>query len=100
MTVKVKASTKNKDHGEAVIDGAMTIYEAVKQKTALLKALKKYKKLDIDLSDVSEIDTAGVQLLILVKKTSEAEGKAVRAVSPSPAVNDVIGRYNLKALLA
>lgn len=76
----------------------MTIYEAVEQKKQLLNALKKVKKneqMEINLSDVNEMDTAGLQLLLLLKKTAEKGKKTMLLVAHSPASLDVIDRYNL-----
>ena len=83
-----------------LIEDNMTIYEAAEQKTQLLEALKKVKKkeqIEIDLSNVNEMDTAGIQVLLLLKQTAEKENKIVLLVAHSPASLDVIDRYNLAA---
>ena len=83
-----------------LIEDNMTIYEAAEQKTQLLEALKKMKKkeqIEIDLSNVNEMDTAGIQILLLLKQTAEKENKIVLLVAHSPASLDVIDRYNLAA---
>ena len=43
----------------------LTIYNALEQKQQLLDALSATSRLELDLSQVAEIDTAGLQLLIL-----------------------------------
>lgn len=83
-----------------LIEDNMTIYEAVEQKKRLLKALKKIKKnhqMEIDLSNVNEMDTAGIQVLLLLKQTAETGKKIILLVAHSPASLDVIDRYNLAA---
>lgn len=45
----------------------LTIYHALEQKNALLAALAGTDDLELDLMHVGEIDTAGLQLLILLK---------------------------------
>jgi anti-anti-sigma factor len=82
-----------------VIEEDMTIYEAVDQKTKLIKALKlkKNKQMEIDLSNVNEMDTAGLQILLLLKQTAEKAKKIVLLIAHSPASLDVIDRYNLAA---
>ena len=83
-----------------LVEENMTIYEVVEQKAALLKALKKLKKneqMEINLSDVNEMDTAGLQVLLLIKKTAEKAKKIVLLIAHSPATLDVIDRYNLAA---
>ena len=75
----------------------MTIDQAAQQKTSLLEALQKHAQMDIDLSNINEMDTAGLQLLLLLKRTAEKAGKNISLVAHSPASLDVIDRYNLAA---
>jgi len=79
----------------AVVQGSMTIYEAAADKPALLGALAEATEMEIDLSSVVEMDTAGLQLLILVKRESLRAGKPVRLTGHSEASLDVLDRYNL-----
>ena len=79
----------------AVVQGSMTIYEAAADKPALLGALGEATEMEIDLSSVVEMDTAGLQLLILVKRESLRAGKPVRLTGHSEASLDVLDRYNL-----
>jgi len=95
MSIKVKS---NDGSCEVLIEEDMTIYEAIKQKKKLLNALKKLKKneqIKIDLSNVNEMDTAGLQVLLLIKQTAEKARQVVLLVAHSPATLDVINRYNL-----
>jgi ABC-type transporter Mla MlaB component len=80
---------------KAVVQGSMTIYEAAADKPALLGALANATEMEIDLSSVVEMDTAGLQLLILVKRESVRAGKPVRLTGHSEASLDVLDRYNL-----
>ena len=80
-----------------VVDGNMTIYEASADKPVLLDALAKANETDVDLSQVSEMDTAGLQLLILAKREALKAGKVMRLTGPSPVSLDVLDRYNLGA---
>jgi len=50
------------------INGGMTIYEATQLKTALQNELAQEDLLLVDLTDVSEIDTTGLQLLLALKR--------------------------------
>ncbi len=72
------------------IEGDMTIYRAGELKTALLAELKSCQELEINLEGVSELDSAGVQLLALLKKEAERCNKSVRLTAHSPAILDVI----------
>ena len=80
---------------KATVQGNMTIYEAAADKPSLLGALANATEMEIDLSSVVEMDTAGLQLLILVKRESLTAGKPVRLTGHSEASLDVLDRYNL-----
>lgn len=73
----------------------LTIYHALEQKATLLDALANADELELDLLPVSEMDTAGLQLLILVKKEAQRSGKRVSIVAHSQAVRAVIDFCNL-----
>jgi ABC-type transporter Mla MlaB component len=60
------------------INEDMTIYNAAAQKAMLLEALADCEELDMDLSQVSEMDTAGFQILLLTKREALKANKAVR----------------------
>lgn len=76
------------------IEGELTIFRAMELKPALLA---NPQPLEINLSGVSEIDTAGVQLLMLAKKTAQSAHNELRLVEHSPAVIEVFELLNLSA---
>jgi len=79
--------------GELVIEGDMTIYRALELKELLLGALRAAggakAELRIDLGRVSEIDSAGVQLLMLVRHLAAGHGQVVHLTAISAAVRSV-----------
>lgn len=75
----------------------LTIYHALEQKQIFLDALAKTDDLELNLSQVSEMDTAGLQLLILLKHEAQRAGKCVRIVAHSHAVSSVIDFCNMAA---
>ncbi|SDI45637.1 STAS domain-containing protein [Propionivibrio dicarboxylicus] len=77
----------------------MTIYHALDQKNLLLDALLTCDVLELDLLQVGDIDTAGLQLLIMLKKEAQRTGKRVAIVAHSQAVQSVIDFCNLAAEL-
>lgn len=79
------------------IKGDMTIYHAEEGKGRLLAILKDGKDVQIDLSGVAELDTAGFQLLLLAKQHSADKGYGVTLVSHSAAVVEVMDLYNMGA---
>jgi len=76
------------------IEGEITIFRAQELKPVLLASSP---HLELDLSGVTEIDTAGVQLLMLAKKTALAEQRELRLVGHSPAVIEVFELLNVAA---
>lgn len=75
------------------IDGELTIFRALELKPVVLAATLR----EIDLSGVTDIDTAGVQLLMLAKKTAQAAQRELRLVAHSPAVIEVFELLNVAA---
>lgn len=79
------------------IEGEMTIFTAAQQKDALRTFLESDDELEIDLSQVGELDTAGLQLLILIKRDAAQAGKTLRFARHSHAVLNVLELANLSA---
>lgn len=76
------------------IEGELTIFRAMELKPVMLATPQVD---EIDLSGVTEIDTAGVQLLMLAKKTALDAQRDVKLVAHSPAVIDVFELLNVAA---
>jgi anti-anti-sigma factor len=83
------------DGGALRLSGELTIYHAAEIKQPLLTMLQSGNELEIDLSGISEIDTAGFQLLMLAKRETDRTGGNLRLTSHSPAVLELIELYNL-----
>ena len=80
------------------IDGEFTIYRAAELAVALKAALADVPPggaFEIDLSEVTEMDSAGVQLLIAARRSSEDSGRSLRIAQPSAAVADVFQTLQL-----
>ena len=73
----------------------MTIYNAAAQKHILLDALADCDELNLDLSGVSEMDTAGFQLLLLIKLEALKANKTVRLTAHSKTVTEMLDLYNM-----
>lgn len=80
-----------------VLDGELTIYRAAELKPLIVDALQAGGTLEIDLRGVSEIDSAGVQLLMLAKREAQSRGGKLHLVGHSPAVLDVFELLDLAA---
>jgi anti-sigma B factor antagonist len=70
-------------------EGELTIYRVGELKPCLLDALTQSDAIELDLSAVSELDTSGVQLLMLIKREAVAAGKALTISGHSAAVLEV-----------
>jgi len=77
------------------IDGEMTIYSALQAKESLLSAMAACNEIEMNLAQVSEIDTAGLQLLALAKREAADSNKPLHFVAHSKAVLDMLDLCNL-----
>jgi anti-sigma B factor antagonist len=76
----------------ATLAGELSIYTVAEIKAALAGAMERCDEIEVDLSGVSEIDTAGLQLMLIVKRNP---GKAVRFVNHPPSVARLVDLANL-----
>jgi anti-sigma B factor antagonist len=76
------------------IEGELTIFRALELKPVVLEAPY---PLEIDLSGVTEMDTAGLQLLMVAKRDAVLAGREFRLVGHSPAVIEVLELLNVAA---
>ena len=77
------------------IEGELSIYRAEELKQALLSSVARAAVLEVNLAAVTELDTAGVQLLMLAKEAAKARNSELRLVAHSPAVMEVFELINL-----
>ena len=77
------------------IEGELTIYRAAELKETLLAAVAAHAALDVDLTAVTELDTAGVQMLLVAKRSAAASGHAMRLMGHSAPVIDVFEHLDL-----
>ena len=77
------------------VEGEMTIYHAAALKQDLLERLAGAPETEINLSRVTEMDTAGFQLLVLAKREAAREGRVLRLVAHSPATLEVMDLFNM-----
>jgi len=77
------------------IEGELTIYHAAEALARFREELAAGAALQLDLAGVSELDTAGAQLLLWLKHEAQARGQAVPFTHHSQAVLEVIDQLNL-----
>jgi len=76
-------------------EGAISIYETASLREELLSYLEENNELILDLSGVSECDTAGIQLLCSARITAEQEGLVFDVTGASESVIDAMTRAGL-----
>lgn len=83
------------------IQGALTIYDAQALKTRLLELLTAapLQRLELDLAQVPEIDTSGVQLLLLAAREAQRQEAALHTVAASAAVRETLEFCRLSTVL-
>ena len=72
----------------------LTIFNAMSTQEVLVKALSDGQA-EFDLSDVGEIDSSGLQLLIALRKQADKDGKVVKFHSVSEPVMELIKQYGM-----
>jgi anti-sigma B factor antagonist len=72
-----------------VIEGELTIYRAAELKPVLLEAVRAHDTPALDLSAVTEFDSAGLQLLLMARQEAQRLGKPLQVAGASPAVREV-----------
>jgi len=83
---------------QIAIEGELSIFNANEQKANLLNFLNSGIELEINLSQVDEVDTAGLQLLILTKRLAAQQGKILRFVMHSKELLDILEMTNLTSV--
>lgn len=72
------------------LTGELTILTAAAQHQKLCASLAASANLDVNLSGVTELDTAGLQLLLAAKREATRLGGRLAYRQPSQAVRDVL----------
>lgn len=83
--------------GPLRIEGEMTIYRAHELKDALLELIQRTQDPALDLSSVTEVDTAGVQLLLLARRAADDRHTALRITAVSAPVTEALKLLGLEA---
>jgi len=88
------------ERGRIHVDGEMTVYTCSDLKARLFAELADHMDAtELDLSGVVEIDTAGLQLLLIARRYVSDGGRELRVSNPSRPVSDVLELCRLNACL-
>jgi anti-anti-sigma factor len=77
------------------IEGELTVFTVHALKERLLAALSQSSTLQIDLSGVSEVDGAGIQLLLAAKREAQQRDGSVSLIAPPPQVLEALALVDL-----
>ncbi len=85
--------------GALAIEGDLTIYTAAQWRETVLAALEAEpgQALEIDLGGVTEIDSAGLQVLIAAKKEAQRRDTALHLAQHSGAVRELLELFRLES---
>ena len=87
------------DTAHVSLDGELTIYSAAELSAELLPRLGATPQMQIDLSQITEMDGAGLQLLIMVTREASKAGTALTLTGHSKAVLETLQLSGLGAAL-
>jgi anti-anti-sigma factor len=82
-------------HTRLQLSGELTIYDAVALHRALLGSLGSCDSIELDLAAVTDLDAAGLQQLMLLRREARATGKALQVLTHSDATREVIALCGL-----
>ena len=77
------------------IKGELSIFTAAALRQQLLDALDTGADVEVDLSEVAEVDSAGMQLMVAAKREAALRNKSLRFCGHSPAVFEIVELCNL-----
>lgn len=82
-----------------MIRGELTIFTVAELRGQLLAALEAGGDVEVDLSEVGEIDSAGLQWMLAAQKEAEVRKQRLEFSGHSPAVLDVLALCRLEGPL-
>lgn len=77
------------------IEGELTIFTIRERTTQLAQALATHGALEVDLAELTDFDTAGLQLLLLLQIEASAAGRKLRFLNPGPEVQQCLATLRL-----
>jgi len=91
-------ATQHEGRPALKLKGALTIYTVTQAWRDIPTKLAKHKSKVLDLSGVEELDTAGVQLLLWLKRDGTGRGSDLVLAHHSPEVVEVLDLLRLAAV--
>jgi anti-anti-sigma factor len=79
------------------VSGEFTVFNAIVLREQFLAALDEADSVEVDLTRVTEIDSAGVQLMLAAQREAEERHKGLIFANFSPPVADALALTDLSA---
>ncbi len=92
---KLKGSNKRSGLCRLGFEGDMTIYHAQDMLEVMMPHTEDYKQFELNLSKVEDVDSAGIQLLLMLDLKSREKHGETSIVEPSGSVYEVLNLYRL-----
>lgn len=89
LTVKTRVDRKTGTR-KVVLSGELTIYDAAALRDRVMALLKGAKQLQLDAEAISEVDLAGIQVLVALRRKGDAQGIPVEIMRSSPALTQAL----------
>jgi anti-anti-sigma regulatory factor len=83
---------KQDKKGNIEIDSSLCVSNASMIHNKIMEAYKELEAIEIDLKNITDCDTAGIQLLYALKKSCVDAGKSFSLINPSDAVTEALRR--------
>lgn len=93
--MEITSTVKDGNTSRVRIKGDLNIYNALAAKEQLAGALAGAENIELDLSNVTEFDSSGLQLLVLACKETERKGHRFVLTDRSEPVETVIRLFRL-----
>ena len=93
----VSANPDNDGNLAMKIEGPLSAYEVGDIKERLLKKFSDHQEIVVDISDVTECDALGIQLLLSAGKTAEKLKKIFRITGDAQPIQDAMTGMGLAA---
>ncbi len=93
MRLKIERSKPENGVLQLKLTGELTVYSARRLKDFLLNELKSCSQLSLNLAGVNEADTAGFQLLLFMKRETQAAGKRFIVSGAGGRLESIISLY-------
>ena len=91
--MKISENKKTKDKNSITIEGDFNIYTVEEIKKNTSKYLDDSSNLEMNLSSIKKIDTAGFQLIIFIKNEIGKKNKKLKITKPSKEVKAIFNTY-------